>query len=282
MAYYESSRLFEELLSVTPSEVLTTHNSTSTSGKTAGANGNIKHIISWAFNLQRSKTDIEETKYSGPVFTLKRIHSLLADNDISLTSAENAKNGDVTYVTGQFTCGALPITYIDDDVKNQFAKDNKLTHKDKELFHIFGGIVNSAQTSTNPSKKKRVDISKNVLLLGSIDNIQMFRAHCTSDKTKLANDFPNSYPSTPEAAEYLLKEIYQVAIGPRAQENRPSIDEELAALRDMISRTIRGGGCGYPSYYPNNRVRHDYHMAGYFRVVYSTPKTILLRPLIIQ
>lgn len=282
MAYYTSSRLFEELFSIAPADIEATHNSSLTHETTAGFSARIRPPLAGNISRRGISSSTESYKETQSVFTLKSIYSRLASNSIKLTKVDKAKGGDVVYVTGSFTCGAIPIHHISDKVKKQFSQDNIAFHNERELFHIFGGVINAARTSTNPACRITTKVSKSILLLGSIDNLGMLKAHCTTGKDELASDFPNDYPSTPEAANYLLNDLYHIEEGPRASKYRPARDKELETLRDIFHRTILGGGYGYAPYTPNHRVREEYHTKGFFKVLYSTPECVLLRPLIIQ
>lgn len=179
-----------------------------------------------------------------------------------------ARNGDLVVLRSAFiTAAAIPLLDVPDEVRKRYTSDLNGTRD----VYVYGGKV-------EPAPRFGLKYAgKNLLILGSIDNIST----ATNTLPESHDHLKNSYPSNAGSARWLINGLYEVKPGPRAQTRLPTNNDALNRYKEILDQTLTGKEFAKTPE-PEQHALYDYRCRLIASVSLVGEKDILLRPIVIE
>lgn len=224
-----------------------------------------------ATELSTESSRNESFQFESQPINFASVKRILDAQEHSRYKLRDCRPGDLVVLESVLvTAQTFPILDVPEKVLEAFSTD--LDGFDNR-FYVFGGLVEFENLRNSMRQTDR-----SAFLLGSIDNLKT-----SHDLIKPSNihRYPNSYPSSPSRAQFLIKGLYGIEPGPRERDHLPTFDEALDAFCQMIGRTVTGEGYAYiPD--PDLLSLHKQRCRLIASVSASSNSRILLRPIVIE
>lgn len=224
-----------------------------------------------AAEFSTAKSENESFQFENQPVDFASVKRIMNAQEHRSYKLRNCRQGDLVVLDSVLvTAQAFPILIVPGKVTEAFHTD---LNENQDKFFVFGGLVEFGNLRSFLWQTDR-----SIFLLGSIDNLQT-RLDLIKPVDSLR--YPNSYPSSPSRARFLISSLYNIAPGPRERDGLPTFDEALDDFCQMVGRTVTGEGFAYAPD-PSLLTLHKQRCRLIASVSATSSSRILLRPIVIE